>query len=85
MNYSNQIKGGDGMGEKEVWTERIINISDFEKLVRDAKMVTGFLNNSIKNNDEEKTALYLTSMQKITQEMLDFEFIIEKRKVTLRS
>lgn len=71
------------MEEKEVWTERITNISDFEKLVRDVKMVTKFLSNAIKNNDKEKTVHYLTSMQRITQEMLDFEFIIEKRKVVL--
>lgn len=36
----------------EIWTERITNIKDFEKLARDTKMITGFLSNAIKRNDE---------------------------------
>lgn len=70
------------MEEKEVWAERITNISDFEKLARNVKMITGFLSNAIKCNDEEEVSHYLAVLQRITQEMLDFEFIIEKRKVT---
>lgn len=63
------------------WTERITNIKDFEKLARDAKMITGFLSNAIKCNDEEAVSHYLAVLQRITQEMIDFEFYIDKRKV----
>lgn len=69
------------MENQYVWTERITNIKDFEKLTRDAKMITGFLSNAIKRNDEEAISHYLTVLQRITQEMIDFEFYIDKRKV----
>ena len=72
------------MKKKTVETERIVNISDLENLIRDARIYADTLKKALQEDCKETSIRIAEKLDLKLHEMEAFDFILERRKITIQ-
>lgn len=66
-------------------TERIVNLSEYESLIRKARVNTIWLKKALQEKDTETAICLLDQIDLILHKMEVFQFEIERRTITVNS
>lgn len=67
---------------KQFETERIVNLGEFEQLVRDARVNMSFLKKALKTGDKETAKHQAEQLDLKLHSMEAFEFVLERRIIS---
>lgn len=66
-------------------SERIVNLSEFEQIVRDARVDAIYLKKALKDGDKEISNYLVEQLDLKLHRMEAFEFQIERRTITVNN
>ena len=72
------------MTGKTVESERIVNISELEQLIKDARMDMMHLKQSLQNDNKEASKHLIEQLDLKLHSMEAFDFVLERRTVNLQ-
>ena len=72
------------MTGKTVESERIVNISELEQLIKDARMDMMHLKQSLQNDNKEASKHLVEQLDLKLHSMEAFDFVLERRTVNLQ-
>ena len=72
-------------GIKQIEAERIVNLSEFERLVADARIYATALKRSLSVKDIQTSINIVEKIDLELHKMEAFEFLIERRNITINN